>query len=100
LTAIIKVGLGLAWLMVFNTTFNNMSAMSWLSVLLVQETGVPGENHRPVVSPDKRYYIMLYLEFECTTLEVIDIVVNQLPWDHEHDGPLSKLRQLSLTPSC
>jgi hypothetical protein len=51
LTVIIKVGLGLAWLMVFNTTFNNISAMSWLSVLLVlQETGVPGENHRPVAN--------------------------------------------------
>jgi hypothetical protein len=31
--------------MVFNTTFNNISVISWLSVLLVEETGVPGENH-------------------------------------------------------
>ena len=29
--------------MVFNATFNNISAISWLSVLLVKETGVPGE---------------------------------------------------------
>ena len=36
--------------MVFNTTFNNISAISWLSVLLVEEIGVPGENHRPVTS--------------------------------------------------
>ena len=33
--------------MVFNTTFNNISAISWQSVLLVEETGIPGENHRP-----------------------------------------------------
>jgi hypothetical protein len=33
--------------MVFNDTFNNISVISWLSVLLVEETGVPGENHRP-----------------------------------------------------
>jgi len=33
--------------MVFNATFNNISAISWWSVLLVEETGVPGENHRP-----------------------------------------------------
>jgi hypothetical protein len=33
---------------VFNTTFNNISVISWRSVLLVEETGVPGENHRPV----------------------------------------------------
>ena len=31
--------------MVFNATFNNISDMSWQSVLLVEETGVPGENH-------------------------------------------------------
>ena len=30
--------------MVFNATFNNISAISWLSVLLVEETAVPGEN--------------------------------------------------------
>jgi hypothetical protein len=36
--------------MVFNATFNNISVRSWWSVLLVVETGVPGENHRPVVS--------------------------------------------------
>jgi hypothetical protein len=35
-------------LMVFNATFNNISAISWRSVLLVAETGGPGENHRPV----------------------------------------------------
>ena len=34
-------------LMVFNAIFNNISVMSWRSVLLVQETVVPGENHRP-----------------------------------------------------
>jgi hypothetical protein len=30
--------------MVLNTTFNNISAISWWSVLLVEETGIPGEN--------------------------------------------------------
>jgi hypothetical protein len=37
-------------LMVFNATFNNISAISWRSVLLVEEIGVPGENYRPVAS--------------------------------------------------
>jgi hypothetical protein len=32
--------------MMFNVTFNNISAASWWSVLLVEETGVPGENYR------------------------------------------------------
>ena len=35
--------------MVFNATFNNISVISWHSVLL-EETGVPGENHQPVAS--------------------------------------------------
>ena len=37
-------------LIVFNATFNNISVISWRSALLVEETGVPGENHRPVAS--------------------------------------------------
>jgi len=36
--------------MLFNATFNNTSVISWRSVLLVEETGVSGENHRPVAS--------------------------------------------------
>ena len=31
--------------MMFNAIFNNALVISWRSVLLVQETGVPGENH-------------------------------------------------------
>ena len=37
------------WFMVFNATFNNLSVIPWRSVLLVEETGVPRENHWPVV---------------------------------------------------
>ena len=39
--------------MVFNITFNNISLLSWQSVSLVEETGVPEENHR------QTYHIML-----------------------------------------
>ena len=35
---------------VFNATFNNISVISWLSGLLVEETGVHEENNRSVVS--------------------------------------------------
>jgi hypothetical protein len=34
--------------MTFNATFNNISVITWPSVLLVEETGVPGENHQTV----------------------------------------------------
>ena len=46
--------------MVFNATFNNISAISWRSVLLAEESGISGENHRPVEVTDKLYHIMLY----------------------------------------
>jgi len=36
--------------MVLNTTFNNISAILWRSVLLVEETRVHRENHRPAAS--------------------------------------------------
>ena len=36
--------------MVFNATFNNISVISWLSVLLVEQTWVPRENHQPAAS--------------------------------------------------
>jgi len=34
-------------IMVFDATFNNISVISWQSVLLVEETG---ENHRPATN--------------------------------------------------
>ena len=33
------------WFMVFNATFNNILVISWLSVLLVEETGVTRNSH-------------------------------------------------------
>ena len=34
----------------FNATFSNISAISWRPVLVVEEAGVPRENHRPWAS--------------------------------------------------
>jgi len=36
--------------MVFNANYNNISVISWRSVLFVEETGVHGENRQPVTS--------------------------------------------------
>ena len=38
----IKIGSDL----IFNATFSNISAISWRPVLVVEEAGVPGENHQ------------------------------------------------------
>ena len=73
------IGLGVR-VMVFKDTFNNISVISWRSVLLVEETRVPVENHRPAVSHLKTLshklccieYISSCAGFELTTLEVIN----------------------------
>ena len=54
--------------MVLNTTFNNISVISWQSVLLVEEAGVPGENQRPVAI----FFTSPLTGFELTILVVID----------------------------
>ena len=38
---------------------SNISVISWWSVLLAEETGVSGVNHRCVAITDKLYHIML-----------------------------------------
>jgi Co/Zn/Cd efflux system component len=37
-------------LLCFSATFNIISAILWRPVLVVEEAGVPGENHRPWAS--------------------------------------------------
>jgi hypothetical protein len=49
--------------MVFNTTINNISAISWRSVLLVEETAVHGETHRPAQVTNKLYMKLHQVHF-------------------------------------
>jgi hypothetical protein len=59
--------------MVFNATFKNISAISWRSVLLAEETEGPGQNHRSVT--DKLFYDRMVVGF--TTADAINAYHHQ-----------------------
>jgi hypothetical protein len=50
-----------AWFIVFYATFNNISVISWWSVVLMEETGVPTETTDLSQVTDQLYYMMLYI---------------------------------------
>ena len=72
---------------VFNPTFSNISAISWWSVLLVEETGVFKENHCHVAShwqtlshnvvSSTHHHIYIYIY--STALKIFTIILKQLP---------------------
>jgi hypothetical protein len=67
--------------MVFNATFNNVSVISWRSVLLVEETGGPGENHRSVASHWQT------LSYNVVHLTLIEIQTHNISGDRHWGHP-------------
>ena len=50
----------MVWFIVFNDNFNNISVISWRSVFLVKETGIPRKTTDLSQANDKLYHILLY----------------------------------------
>ena len=67
-------GLVLFGFMMLNATFINISVIWWLSVLLVEETGVPRENQRPAASHWK------------TLLDNVVLLALSGRWTHSSDS--------------
>jgi hypothetical protein len=73
-------------LIVFNATSNNISAISWRPVLVVEEAGVHGENHRPWASnwqtlslaTASRVHLFCNLQSRARTLTVLVIGLYEL----------------------
>jgi hypothetical protein len=53
--------------MVFKATFNNISVISWWPVLLVEETGVPGENSCDLESAHGEVYSIKHYVIQFVT---------------------------------
>ena len=62
------------WFMVLNATFNNISVISWWSLLLVEGTGVPGENHWPATTHWQTLYLSKYNHYS-NSLYQFDILL-------------------------
>ena len=71
--------------MVFNATFNIISVISWRSVLLMEETGVPGENHRPVANHWQTW--SLNVVFSTHRLSRVRFFKNHWLFSLEHTRP-------------
>ena len=90
----------LVCLMVFYATYNNISVISWCSVLLVEETRGAGENHRHVAShrqtlncghfrkDDKGKDVTLYV-LRCSTFYHVMGQITKLhfttPWEQSYN---------------
>ena len=55
-------------------TFNNISVILWQSVLLGQETEVPGENYKLPQVTDKLYHIMYRVHLASAAFELATLV--------------------------
>ena len=65
--------------MVFNVTFNNISAILWRSVLLVEETRVPGETlSHNVVSSRPRLSGIQTLNISGDTVALLSIFLHYM----------------------
>ena len=70
--------------MVLDAAFNNISVISW-EVLLVEEIGVPFENHRPIQVTDKTLSHSV-VSSTPSHEQGSNSQLLQLPHDHSCDG--------------
>ena len=77
-------------MLLFNATFNNISVISWRSVLLAEETVEPEENHLRKLT---NFITLCCIEYILprARLELTTVSTEYIPYDQDHDGPSTKL---------
>jgi hypothetical protein len=68
---------------VFNATFKNISVVSWQSILLVEETEIPGKK-----TTDKLYHIMFYWTYPLKTQHLKIVEKKQSLFSDNEDNQL------------
>ena len=93
---LIPEGLDYDWIMMFNATFNNISVISWRSVLL-EETEYPDKTTDLPQVTDKLYHIMLYrTHLSCVGFELTTLVAQEIV----NPTTIRSRPMTSLTPTC
>ena len=69
---------GMGGVMVFNTTFNNISVIFSQSVLLVEEIAAPGENPRPATSHWQTLSYIIYRDPYKGLLKLVHLLLGPL----------------------
>ena len=76
-------------IIVFYATFNTISVISWRSILLLEETGVPGENKPQTCCKSLTNLITVIEEFE-DTKGAIRILISKK--NRKHNGQKKKYK--------